>query len=293
MPLRICSLASGSSGNATWISSGPTSVLVDCGPPAREVEARLAAIGTHPSALSGILITHAHTDHYKSAGTLHARYGVPIYIDPATARAARRRGQQTSWKRVRETAPIPDRIGDLEITPLDTQHGFPPDEGRTLAFVLQRGRKRVAVATDLGIVTDELLQGLRGVDAILIEANHDRAMIEAKLASRLYEADRIYLTWVLGEYGHLSNQQCAEALESLIVRPGTHVLLGHLSINHHGPSLSRGERNRDNNSHELAETTVRRHLEAKGVPMPHLHRTYRIRNEGTAWGPGPGPIIDV
>ncbi len=293
MPLRICSLASGSSGNATWISSGRTSVLVDCGTPAREVEARLAAIGTHPSELSGILITHAHTDHYKSAGTIHARYGVPIFIDPETARAARRRGQQTSWKRVRETHPIPELIGDLEVSAVDTQHGFPPDEGRTLAFVLGHGKRRAAVATDLGIVTDELIDGLCGVDAILIEANHDRAMIETKLESHLYQVDRIYLTWVLGEYGHLSNQQCAEALERLIERPGTHVWLGHLSVNHHGFELRRGERNRDNNTHELAESTVLKHLESKGVPRPYLHRTFRIRNEGTCWGPGPGPIIEV
>jgi phosphoribosyl 1,2-cyclic phosphodiesterase len=274
MPLKICALASGSSGNATWISTGKTSVLVDCGAAARDVVERLERIGMHPGGLDGILITHAHSDHYRSAGTIHARYGVPVFVDPATARAARRRGSGSSWRRITETRPIPQQIGDLEVRALDTRHGFPPDEGRTVAFLLGHKRSRVAVVTDLGEADEALLAALRGVDAIVLEANHDAETIERKLESHAFARDWEYLSWVLGDHGHLSNRQCAEALARILTGKACHVFLGHLSENHVDPL-------RDNNDHRRAQAEVRRYLEQHRVPVPHLHRTYRIGREAS------------
>jgi phosphoribosyl 1,2-cyclic phosphodiesterase len=274
MSLKICSLASGSSGNATWISTGKTSVLVDCGAAARDVVDRLGRIGVHPSSLDGILITHAHSDHYRSAGTIHARYGVPVFIDPAAAKAASRRGGATSWRRIRETRPIPSHIGDLGILALDTTHGFPPDEGRTVAYVLEHRGRRAAVVTDLGRSDAPLLRALRGVDAILLEANHDEEIIRRKLESRAFARDWEYLGWVLSDHGHLSNRQCAETLAAVLTRKDCHVFLGHLSENHRDPA-------RDNNDHRRAQSQVRRFLEEEGAPMPLLHRTYRIGREAT------------
>lgn len=274
MPLRICALASGSSGNATWISTGKSSVLVDCGAAARDVIERLARIGADPADLDGILITHAHSDHYRSAGTIHARYGVPVFVDPATARAARRRGGGTSWRRIEETRPIPQQIGDLEVQALDTRHGFPPDEGRTVAYLLTHRRSRVGVVTDLGETDEALLRALRGVDAIVLEANHDAETIERKLGDRAHTRDWPYLSWVLGDHGHLSNRQCAEALAAILTGRDCHVFLAHLSENHVDPT-------RDNNDHRRAQSEVRRYLERHGVPVPHLHRTYRIGREAS------------
>lgn len=276
MTLKICSLASGSSGNATFVSSGCTSLLVDCGASAREVTARLASIGSHPSQLDGILISHAHSDHYRAAGTLHARFGLPVYVDPMTARVLIRRGRSTSWKRIRETRPIPDRIGDIEVLALDTSHGFPPDEGRTVAYVLSRGSSSVGVVTDLGMMSEELIQALRRVDALILEANYDEGVIRRKLADPRFTMDWPYLSWVLSHLGHLSNRQCAEALACLLGDRPMHVYLGHLSENHNDPR-------RDNNSHEAAFSEVRRVLAREGIPEPYLHRTNRIGRE--QWGP--------
>ena len=282
MSLSICSLASGSSGNATWVSTGRTSVLVDCGTAARDLVERLDRIGVHPAQLDGILITHAHSDHYRSAGTIQARYGVPVFVDPATARAARRRGGGTSWRRVKETRPIPERIGDLEIQAIDTRHGFPPDEGRTVAFRLQHRSAQVAVVTDLGETDDGLLQALRGVDALVLEANYDEETLSRKLSDRAFARDWQYLSWVRSDHGHLSNRQCAEALAAILDGRECHVFLGHLSENH-------VDALRDNNDHARAHAEVRRHLERLGVPVPHLHRTYRIGREST----GPSRIVEV
>jgi phosphoribosyl 1,2-cyclic phosphodiesterase len=282
MVLKICSLASGSSGNATYVASDRSSLLVDCGASAREVTNRLAAIGTHPSHLQGILISHAHGDHYRSAGTLHARYGVPIYVDPTTARALSMRGRGTSWRRVRETSPLPDRIGDIEVRPLDTSHGFPPDEGRTVAFLLQNAGSRAGVITDLGVMTERIVRDLGRVDALILESNYDEARIRRKLSEAAFAADWPYLSWVMSDHGHLSNRQCADALAAIVRQPETHVFLGHLSENHHDPG-------RDNNDHRLAFDEVRRVFDQAGSPVPHLHRTGRIGREPSA----PSALVEV
>lgn len=282
MPLTICSLASGSSGNATYVSTGRTSILVDCGSSAREVTLRLAAIGTDPSHLDGILITHAHSDHYRSAGTLHARFGVPIYVDPSTARSLARRGRWTSWRRIDQTRPIPSEIGDLEVEALDTSHGNPPEEGRTVAYHLRHGQSRAGVVTDLGRVSEEMCARLAGVGALILEANHDEGIIHRKLADHAFAGDWPYLTWVLSDQGHLSNRQCGAALAAIVDRPGCHVFLAHLSENHHDPR-------RDNNDHRTALDQVSRMLREAGAPFPTFHRTWRIGREPSR----PSEVVEV
>jgi phosphoribosyl 1,2-cyclic phosphodiesterase len=269
MALKVCSLASGSSGNATYVSGGGSAVLVDCGPSARDITARLAAIGTHPSALNGILISHAHTDHYRAAGTLAARYGLPVYVDPSTAQALRWRGRHTSWKRLRETRPVPERIGGLEIRLLDTSHGFSAEEGRTVAFHFRTGSAGAAIVTDLGIFTAELARELREADILILEANYDEETVTRKLSDPSFASDWAYLQWVRSERGHLSNRQCAEALAAILDGRPRHVFLGHLSENHSSPR-------RDNNDYRVAFAEAERVLARERLPLPQWHRTYRM-----------------
>lgn len=267
MPISICSLASGSSGNATYIATERTAVLVDCGLPSREIVSRLESIGGDPTRIDGILITHAHVDHYRSAGTLNRRFGIPVYVDPTAAKVLAVRGQATSWKRLQETRPLPERIGDLEIQPVDTSHGG-ASVGRTVAFLMEHGGRRVGVVTDLGHLPDETIRALRGLDAILLEANYDTEVVRDKLRDPAYAADWPYLSWIASESGHLSNRQCAEALAACMTKRECHVFLGHLSENHQDPA-------RDNNSFDRAAAAVRELLRRERLPIPHLHRTFR------------------
>ncbi len=280
--LRVCSLASGSSGNATYIATDRVSLLVDCGTSAREVVARLGAIGVDAGGLHGILISHAHVDHYRSAGTLHARFGVPVYADPSTVRSLNRRGGRTSWKRVRDPRPIPDRIGDLEIEAHDTSHGFGDREGRTVAFTFRSEGARAGVVTDLGTVSPSIARALRGCDAVVLEANFDEERVHRKLRDPRYAADWRRLRWLLSDRGHLSNRQCAEAIAAFLVSPDTHVFLGHMSDNHHDPS-------EDNNSKEEAVRTVREVLRREGLALPILHATHRIGKRSS----GPSDVVVV
>ncbi len=280
--VSICSLASGSSGNATYVATDRTAVLIDCGTTAREAIARLAAIGVHPGELDAILITHAHIDHYRSAGTLHARYGIPIYVDPSTARALEWRGRHSSWPRVRETRPLPRQIGDLEVETIDTSHGDGGRDGRTVAFVLRHHRRKVGVLTDLGEAGAATIEALRGFDALLIEANYDEPILRRKLADPSFAGDWSYLTWVEGTRGHLSNRQCGEILLQTVRDSVVHVLLGHMSENHHSSR-------QDNNHHRLATESIRGLFAREGLACPTLHRTHRIGRE-----PGPpSPVIEL
>ena len=300
MGLRICPLASGSSGNATYVSSGRTSVLVDCGTTRRDLVALLASIRVRPDQLDGILITHAHRDHYRSAGTVHAQFGVPVFVDPATAWAAYRRGGGTSWPRVQEPRPHPEAIGDLGIHAFDTQHGSgghgftpagqPAGEGRTVGFVLEHRRRRVAVATDIGAITPPVREALRGVDAMIIEANYDDRIVREKLSGERgdFGAHADYLEWVRSDWGHLSNRQCGEALCAALTRSGCHVYLGHMSVPHADPRM-------DNNNVDEALRTVSAMLQQAGAPQPHLHRTWRLLapSKGTNGRSAPLPVADM
>ena len=276
IPLSICALASGSSGNAILVRSENTCVLVDSGISARVIEDRLGRLGIAPDSLAGIFITHAHADHYRTAGTMHVRHGIPIYLDPSTEGAIRTRGCRISWRKVRETRPIPESVGDLQVRALDTSHAA---DGRTVAYRFTHRSRSVAVATDLGMVPQSLLDGLRGVDALLLEANYDAPTIRRKLCDRRFSPSWEYLNWVESERGHLSNDQCAAALREILTGPEARVLLGHVSENHRRPD--------QNNNHWMtAEDTVRLAFQRAGHRPPHLYRTYRS-------GIDPGRASDV
>ncbi|MEZ4651707.1 MAG: MBL fold metallo-hydrolase [Candidatus Eisenbacteria bacterium] len=270
--LQICALASGSSGNATVVSSGTTHLLVDAGASAQLIVDRLAELELVPTDLSGILVTHSHGDHYRSVGTLHARYGVPVFVDPSTASALRRKARRTSWKRVTETAPLPEVVGDIEVEALDTSHGDPRRDGRTVCFQFRHGGRRAAVVTDLGTYDETLVRRLKGVDTLLLEANYEEAVVRRKLSDGAHSFHWRHLRTALGPTGHLSNTQCGNLLYEILAGPWTRVLLGHLSENH-------PDRELDNNDFETARRVVEDVFTKRGSAPPTIHRTWRTGRE--------------
>lgn len=227
MSLRFASLGSGSRGNATLIQSAGTLVLVDCGFAARELTRRCELLGVDPAAIDAILVTHEHGDHIRGVGAVARKYRLPVWMTHGTSRA-------------HDCGELPERrlfgshdgdfcLGDLTITPIPVPH----DAREPCQFTFSSQGKRFGLATDLGSLTPVLVAALDGVDALLLECNHDPRM----LANGPYPPS--LQARVGGNYGHLSNQQAAELLSLIDHQRLRHLVAAHLSEKNNTPELAR------------------------------------------------------
>ncbi|RJO71912.1 MAG: MBL fold metallo-hydrolase [Myxococcales bacterium] len=225
MEVRV--LSSGSKGNLLHLQAGETAVLVDCGLSCKQVEARMAKAGLDPRAVSAILVTHEHTDHIAGVSVFSRRYRVPVYIPHRAWRAVQR--WQNDWWEVRHIrAGEPLRLNGLCVEPFSIPH----DTEEPVAFAFEHGGARFGMATDLGHASESVVQALSGMDALLIESNHDERMLETgpypwPLKQR-----------IASPFGHLSNRQSAALLRRLLHPALQTVILGHLSEENNQPELA-------------------------------------------------------
>lgn len=224
--MRFASLGSGSRGNATLVEAGQTRLLVDCGYPLRELERRLDALGLCAEALTAILVTHEHADHVRGVGPLARRHGIPVWSSAGTARAAAL--GELPAVRVFSSHAGAFVIGEVEIAP----YAVPHDAREPCQFVFAAQGRRLGVLTDAGRVTPHIVASLRGVDALLLECNHDTEM----LAHGPYPPP--LRARVGGPLGHLSNTQAARLLEHLDHGRLSHLVAGHLSEKNNHPELA-------------------------------------------------------
>lgn len=219
-------LASGSGGNSTLVRSGSTAIIVDCGISCRELGRRLDLVDAAAENLSAILLTHDHADHVRGVAVASRRLGAPVYANRDTSRRASP-GHGGPPLQIFDTA-RPFEVGAFIVTPFAVPH----DTSDPVGFTISDGTARLGVATDLGSVTLEVLSGLSGCDAVIVESNHDRGMLlEGPYPWHLKRR-------VDGPTGHLSNDDAATIIES--VRHGglRHVVLAHLSRTNNEPELS-------------------------------------------------------
>ena len=249
--MRFASLGSGSRGNGTLIEQNGTCVLVDCGFSAREAEKRLARLGKSAEQLTAILVTHEHSDHINGVGPLARKYGLPVWATSGTlypnnwVSGSQYNDSQSSGGRTAK-AQITDRIGDeVEVYAICSHTAFavgdievqpfpvPHDAREPSQFVFGNGDKRVGLLTDVGSYTLHIEEQLSGCDALILECNHDKSMLEngdypPSLKQR-----------VGGDLGHLSNTQAAEILTRLDTTKLTRIVAAHLSEKHNPPSMAR------------------------------------------------------
>lgn len=234
--MNLCSIASGSSGNCIYVGSEQTHLIVDAGISGKKIEQGLNEIGLKTSEISGILITHEHSDHIGGLGVLARRYGLPIYLTEGTRNAILNYASigevpKDLFCLVAEDEII--KIGDITINPIRVSH----DAAEPVAYRFYKEDCSVAVMTDLGKFDDYIIEHLSGCDALLLEANHDINMLQVGRYP-YYLKQRI-----LGERGHLSNESSGRLLCNLLHDELKHIVLGHLSA--------------ENNLAELAYETVR------------------------------------
>ena len=225
------SIASGSSGNCICVGDDSTHVMIDAGISGKRIEAGMNRYDYTTSDMAGLLVTHEHSDHVAGLGVISRKYHIPIYATAATIQAIRSMKSLGSIDDTLFHVIRPDEdfsIGSLEIHPFRISH----DAADPVAYRIENTKSKVAVCTDLGYYDGYIVDNLKGLDAMLLEANHDIHMLE--VGTYPYPLKQR----ILGEFGHLSNEASGKLLSQVLHDDIKHVFLGHLSHENNYPDLA-------------------------------------------------------
>jgi len=216
--IKVCVLASGSKGNAIYVSDEKTSILVDAGLSGIEIERRLHSRNINPETLDAIVVSHEHTDHIRGVGVLSRRLRLPVYInEPTLTAAGAQLGPLHETRTFRSGASF--TAGSFFIHPFSLPH----DAADPVGFAIHDGITKIGIATDLGVTTQLVRHHLKECTMLIIEANHDLKMLEEgpypwevkqRIRSRL---------------GHISNETCRDLLSELSGKELKHVIVAHMS----------------------------------------------------------------
>ena len=229
--MRLCVLASSSSGNSVLVESESTRVLVDVGLSWSRVSQLLRYIDVDASTIGGIVVSHEHTDHTAGVGPAARKIGCPVYINPETLSFC---GQRLAGLSPRSIVPIdvgrPFAIGDLEFTAFPVPH----DAANPVGFVVRSNSATAGIATDLGYPTKLVKECLFGCNVLVLESNHDTDMLwNGPYPWELKQR-------IAGRLGHLSNDQSAALLSEVLHNGLAAVVLCHLSVENNTPDLAYG-----------------------------------------------------
>lgn len=249
MHLRVISIASGSSGNSILVEAGDAKVLVDAGLTARRLADELRALQVEPSDIDAVFLTHEHGDHVGSVGAFSRRYKVPIVGNEETLAGAVLDKAEKATLETGGTA----KVGCISIT----SFGLPHDAINTAGYLLECGRWKVCIATDLGYVPDSIKEFVRASDLVILESNHDvNQVVNGPYPAHLKHR-------ILGPSGHLSNRQAAECIGECASGRSQWFWLAHLS--------------EVNNSPRCALKTVKKHLQQVEIDTVHVDVALRDR----------------
>lgn len=251
--MRMCSIASGSSGNCIYVGTDATHLLVDVGVSCKKTEEGLGQLGLSGKDIDGILITHEHADHIGGLGVISRKFNIPIYATAGTIDAIKGVGSLGSIDPSLFYTVAADEkmiLKDITVNPMKISH----DAAQPVAYRFQYGSERMAVVTDLGTYNEYTVECLKGMDVLMLEANHDINMLQVG-PYPYYLKQRI-----LGNKGHLSNELSGKLLSRILHDHIKTVLLGHLS--------------KENNLAELAYETVR--LEIAMADNPYKPNDFPI-----------------
>ncbi len=244
--MRFTSIASGSSGNCTYIGTDNTHILVDAGISKKRIEEGLRDLDLCLDDIDAIFVTHEHTDHISAIHTILKKHNIPIYGTAGTIMGIKntdKKNEMESKEFITVKADKAVILGDMVIDPMTISH----DALEPCGYRVYCGDKKIGIATDLGCFDEYTVDCLKGCDALLLEANHDVRMLQTgpypyHLKSR-----------ILGDKGHLSNERSGELLCRLLHDKMKGIFLGHLS--------------KENNMPELAFETVRVEIEMGDNPF--------------------------
>lgn len=227
--LKFCSLYSGSSGNSSFIQSKNKKILIDAGASGKKIVDALASICVSIEDIDAIFITHEHTDHTQSIATLSKKYNIPIYANYETWEAMPEKKNKIAEKNIcyfHNNTPFP--FGDMTILPFDVPH----DAANPCGFSISDHHSKISIATDIGHVTDTMLENLSNSNFILLEANYEPEVLKCSRYPYLLKAR------ISSPYGHLSNIEAGKAINYLKEHGVKNVMIGHLSQENNFPDLA-------------------------------------------------------
>jgi phosphoribosyl 1,2-cyclic phosphodiesterase len=258
VPVRLTILGSGSSGNCAYLETDETRILIDAGFSLRQIRKRLAAIGRAPENLTGILITHEHSDHVAGLMALSEKLRIPVYCNRPTREAIEYQLRFRLNGRLFVTG-ASFELGDLLVETFSVPH----DAQDPVGFIVKTAAGNIGFLTDLGHATRLVLERARHANVLVLETNHDIRMLQ----------DCPHRPWslkqrILSRHGHLSNEAAAEAAEQILSAGLRHLYLGHLSRECNRPDLAYAAVN--HRLQKAGATHVRLELTSQHVPCPTL-----------------------
>lgn len=252
--LRLRSLGSGSTGNATVIEARglrTQRVLIDCGMSLRVLSQRLGRAGLEPGQIDALFITHEHADHIGCAERLSSQWRIPVWMSEGTWQASKLRFEPQLLRLARSAQPID--LGELRLTPFAVPH----DAAQPLQLRCSDGQHDWGVLTDLGHINDTVRHALTGCHGLLLECNHDPDLLQQSAYPAFLKRR------VAGPLGHLANDQAAQLAGELQRGQLQHIVAAHLS--------------QRNNRPELAEQALRASVDSS-IPL-----TVADAQSGTPW----------
>lgn len=226
---RVCPLFSGSKGNSYFIGSQTSGILIDVGRSAKQLTEMLQRCEIAPASIRGIFLTHEHIDHVKGLRVFASKHQVPVFSSLGTLQELEKTGDLQGKFTAEVIDPKGMACGDLFVKPFATSH----DCAESVGFRIHTADDRtIVLATDLGLLTEEILEEMQGCDFVILESNHDVGMLQN--GSYPYSLKKR----ILSQVGHLSNTVCADSLPRLAGSGTTRFLLAHLSEENNTPELA-------------------------------------------------------
>ncbi|MBR3935785.1 MAG: MBL fold metallo-hydrolase [Oscillospiraceae bacterium] len=226
---KFFTIASGSSGNSSFVGSSGEGILIDCGISCRGITTALKNRGIDPDSLAGILVTHEHIDHVRGLSVFLSHHKVPLYASAPVLRYLSSNGLVPFNAVLNEIDEHGQLIGNMLVKPFKTSH----DSVGSLGYsIITPDEHRISICTDTGYITDEAREHLLKSEAVLIESNYDNGMLE--FGPYPYHLKRR----IKGQTGHLSNTECAAFLPELVKSGTIHIVLGHLSKENNTPDVA-------------------------------------------------------
>lgn len=260
--LNFCSLYSSSTGNCLFAQSENTNILIDAGVSVRKIENALSGINVSPESISGILVTHEHSDHVQALGTFSKKYNIPVFANKETWLAISDEQKSKIAEENQKEFEIEEifQIGDLEILPFSIPH----DAANPCGFNIFHGNSKISIVTDLGHMTNQILKKLEHSSFILLESNYEPEVL--KYSRYPY----VLKKRIDGPNGHLSNIMAGKTISHLIPTGLQSAMLGHLSKENNFPELAYKTVMEQIVENNLSENSITLNVANRIAPSPFI-----------------------